>query len=394
MRKDGSTFWASVNAHFYHDEQGNIAGVEGAVRDVTEKKRTEEALQQSEDNLRRAQGVAHVGSWNLDMPTNTLVWSEETYRIFGMDTSAAVTYEQFLEHVHPDDMENIDKAWKAALAGAEYDVEHRILFGDDIKWVHEKASIESDANGNALRVLGTAQDITAQKRAEQQTLQLLKQNRDLTKRLFSAQEEDRRTIARELHDEFGQWLTAIQLEAQVIARLNAGKNPQIQTSSDAISASANEIHQGIRGMIRSLRPAVLDALGLEGGLREMLGQWQSHNPETRCEVSLTTDLDGLDESTDITVYRVVQEALNNIAKHAKAKYVLIRLDRERPGPDAGANLLLTIADDGVGMDLSHPTAGMGILGMRERVLATGGTFLMKSAVDQGTWIKAIFPLKH
>lgn len=140
--------------------------------DVTESRRAEEALRQSREDLRRAQEVAHIGNWHIDL-NNELVWSDEVYRIFGIPSGTALTYEKFLTRIHPDDREHVDRKWAAALKGEPYDIEHRIVAGDNIKWVREMAQLELDKGGNLTGGFGTVQDITDRKLIQEQ----LEQNR-------------------------------------------------------------------------------------------------------------------------------------------------------------------------------------------------------------------------
>ncbi len=131
------------------------------------RKQAEEAVQKSEANLKRAQEVAHVGSWYLDVVKNLLTWSDEAYRIFGIPAGTPLTYEIFLSDVHPDDRAYVNNAWAAALERKPYDIEHRIVVEGETKWVKEIAKVEFDENGNALTGIGTVQDITERKAAEE-----------------------------------------------------------------------------------------------------------------------------------------------------------------------------------------------------------------------------------
>jgi PAS domain S-box-containing protein len=135
-------------------------------REITEREKAEEALRESEKDLKRAQTVAQIGSWRLDVRHNQLLWSDETHRIFGIPKRKPMTYETFLESVHPDDREYVDRMWTAALRGEPYDIEHRIIVGDEVRWVRERAELEFDSKGELKGGFGTVQDITERKRME------------------------------------------------------------------------------------------------------------------------------------------------------------------------------------------------------------------------------------
>ena len=143
------------------------------VRDITERKHAELALRESEAKLHRAQEIAQVGSWYLDVVRDRLAWSDEVYRIFEIPIGMPMTYELFLARVHPDDRSKVERAWTAALGGAPYDLEHRIVVDGSYKWVHERAEVERH-RGAVIAGIGTVQDITARKRGE---LELARLNR-------------------------------------------------------------------------------------------------------------------------------------------------------------------------------------------------------------------------
>jgi PAS domain S-box-containing protein len=164
--RDGHETPVLYNAAVYRDETGAVAGVFAAARDVSERKKAEAALRESESNLRKAQGIAHVGSWILDVSNKQFTCSDEVYRIFGLRKSHAPNYEDFLSVIHPEDREMVKQAWGAALRGSPYNVEHRILVGDTVKWVRERATVEFDEENNAIRGIGTVQDVTERRLAE------------------------------------------------------------------------------------------------------------------------------------------------------------------------------------------------------------------------------------
>ena len=220
------------------------------------------------------------------------------------------------------------------------------------------------------------------------------QNRTLTQDLYNIQESERRHLARELHDELGQWLTAIHAEAQAIESMLNGKEHKIAASVRAISGSASEMHKLIRNMLRQLRPALLDELGLADSLGELVNQWHLHHDGIACELVLEGDLNGFGENTNTTAYRVIQEALSNTAKYSQADRVSVRLRRELgETPDADA-LSLRIEDNGKGFDPDKASKGLGLLGMRERAIAAGGEFSLCTPLGTGVCIDVRLPLNY
>ncbi|MHB1132437.1 MAG: PAS domain-containing sensor histidine kinase [Chloroflexota bacterium] len=163
----------SNSASPVRDQEGRIIGAYILLRDVTEQRQAEQALRWSREDLNHAQSVAHTGSWRLDLPHKWLLWSDETYRIFGVSKETSLTYEAFLGFVHPDDRTMVEERWTAALQGAPYDVEHRIVVRDEVKWVRERAELELDAQGVLVGAVGAVQDISERKQAEVERERLL-----------------------------------------------------------------------------------------------------------------------------------------------------------------------------------------------------------------------------
>jgi PAS domain S-box-containing protein len=167
-RADGRLLWLKWEVRPWRAANGSIGGILIFTEDVTARVEMERALRESREDLDRAQAVARTGSWRLDVNRNNLTWSAETFRIFGISPETPLTYESFLAAVHPDDREHVDRSWNAALEGARYDIEHRIVVGKKLKWVRERAELEFDAAGKLLGGFGTVQDITDKKQIEWQ----------------------------------------------------------------------------------------------------------------------------------------------------------------------------------------------------------------------------------
>jgi PAS domain S-box-containing protein len=162
----GETRWIHARGGATYDDAGRATRVFGINIDISSRKQLEEELRESREDLNRAQAVAQTGSWRLNVQRNELLWSEENHRIFGIPQGKPLTYETFLGVVHPDDRQYVHENWSAGLRGEPYDIEHRLVVGDTVKWVREKAELEFDKEGALLGGFGTTQDITERKRAE------------------------------------------------------------------------------------------------------------------------------------------------------------------------------------------------------------------------------------
>ena len=224
------------------------------------------------------------------------------------------------------------------------------------------------------------------KQEEEKSRTLLVENRRLVHTSLDVQEEERKHLARELHDELGQCITAIQADAGSIRDLSAGRDERTGASAKAILDVSSRIYDVVHSMMTRLRPGILDDLGLVAALKDDLSAWMRRNPQTMCSLNTTGQLDNLGERINITVYRIIQECLTNVAKHAGASSVSIDLARESD------RLLLRIEDDGRGMPVTGSSGGLGLIGMRERVEALGGVF--RTAVEgKGFLIDITIPLQ-
>lgn len=173
--KSGEWRWVSTNGRTVEwDQQGNPIKLIGVSLDITKYKEIEKTLRSSQDNLNRAQAVSHTGSWYLDIPNNKLEWSDETYRMFEVPPNTPLDLDIFFECVHPDDRASVQEAWQAAMAGAPYDKEHRLLVAGKLKWVRERAELEYSPDGKPLAGIGTVEDITDRKETEMRLKQFLK----------------------------------------------------------------------------------------------------------------------------------------------------------------------------------------------------------------------------
>lgn len=235
-------------------------------------------------------------------------------------------------------------------------------------------------------------DITERKRA-QQTARELEENRKLTQLIQGHVEEERRSLARELHDELGQYVTAIKTIGASIAN-RTGSTPEVQTGAQTIVSVAARIYDAMHGIISRLRPSALDNLGLTETLQDSIAAWQSRHPELKFKLDFSGRLDDLGETINITVYRIVQECLTNVIRHAQATNVEIAVKRQPAAAGACEMLRLAVCDDGKGTPEEAVQDGhFGLLGMRERVQALNGSFSIDSAPNRGFCINVTLPLE-
>lgn len=204
----------------------------------------------------------------------------------------------------------------------------------------------------------------------------LAENRQVTHLIQTHIEDERRSLARELHDELGQYVTAIKTFAVAIANKTKEKAPEVESSAQTIVAAANHIYDGMHNIIRQLRPGSLDNLGLSATLQDAINNVQKQHAHIQISLSLSGNLENLGESLNINIYRIVQESINNAIKHAQASNIQVKLALTPSGA-----LDLTIQDDGIGMDAQSVDQAnhFGLLGMRERVQGFKGSFRVDSA---------------
>jgi signal transduction histidine kinase len=237
-----------------------------------------------------------------------------------------------------------------------------------------------------------AREIGRRKSVEVQLAAALTDNRRLAQQYVELQEAERKALARELHDELGQYLNVIKLDA-VRIRDDHGASPEaVHQRASSIVDNCNHTHGALATLIRELRPAGLDELGLAAAVEHCVQTWRTRLPEVALELSINGDFTTLPESVAVTLYRLVQEALTNIAKHAAAHHVAVRLDRAVELGAGSGRAEVIVADDGVGSAAALPTRGLGLIGMRERVMALQGKLAFTSAPGQGFELSAQIPV--
>jgi signal transduction histidine kinase len=234
-------------------------------------------------------------------------------------------------------------------------------------------------------------ELGARQAAEARLTAVLAANRELAHENLRIQEVERKHLARELHDELGQYLNAIKLDAVSITEQSSVDPRLAMDAASAIIRSADHVHAAVSGMIARLRPVGLDELGLIAAIEHCVDEWRPRLPTTRFALSVRGDFEGLGERLNLTVYRLIQEGLTNIYKHANARNAEIILERLESGSPGRGGLRLRVADDGCGMRSAARTSRFGVSGMRERVEMEGGTFMVTSSPGHGCQFEALLP---
>jgi len=256
-------------------------------------------------------------------------------------------------------------------------------------------SILSDVEEHATGFICTLRDITEHKQAEAAKHQL-QASRLLTQHMSNMQESERRNLARELHDELGQCVTAIKTDAVLIRNrtLTRGKLPpsdsKIFNSAQAIIDVASHIYDVVHHMLTRLRPSPLDDLGLVLTLQGTISTWQKRQPNIKFNLALNGELNNLEETMNMTIFRIIQESITNAVRHAKATKIDISVTNVR----YKNQLVMDVSDNGKGMEINdfYTDVDFGLLGMRERVQSLNGDFQLISAPDEGLKIHINLPI--
>jgi two-component system, NarL family, sensor histidine kinase UhpB len=239
-------------------------------------------------------------------------------------------------------------------------------------------------------VLSITRDITERKRAELRLLASREELRALVARLNSVREEEKTRLSRELHDEMGQVLTGLRMELEALeeglGELGTGGSARrlldrAVVASELVTKAIDSVHQ----ILASLRPVALDRLGLAAALRQECRRLKDRGG-IFCELGAAEDIATLGSEIDTALFRIAQEALTNVVRHARASRVAVTLERRN-----GA-AMLRVEDDGRGISPGRESAGLGMLGMRERAERLGGGLVVRAAPSGGTMVEACIPL--
>jgi PAS domain S-box-containing protein len=391
-RADGEYRWFLVLSKPLRDAQGNVVKWYGSSIDIEDRKQAEEKLKQSESQLAEGQRLAHVGSWDWDLRTNAVTLSDELYRIYGLQPGTIKVASDSMPFIHPEDRDLVMSTARSSIRSKEpYNFYYRILRPDgDERMVHSHGVIVSDKNGDPMKLVGATQDVTELKRAEEKLKTTSEQLRALSASLSRAKEEEGLRIARELHDELGSVLTSLKWGLLGIDKVKSKTGKADSDAREKIAEMVGLVDSTINTVRRissELRPGVVDDLGLVSAI-EWHAQQFEHNTGIVCHFESNTEDVDLTREQATTVFRIFQETMTNIQRHALATEVNILLEEEE------GKLVLEVRDNGRGIteDEKLGTRSLGLLGMRERAHSMGGTVEISGAAGKGTVLTVRLPI--
>ncbi len=380
LRKDGTTFPVEVNVKLVRLERDYRLAV---VRDISGRKRAEKALRESEERYRELFENAKDAIYIHDLSGRYVSMNDAAEKLSGYPRDEIIG-KHFSNFVSPKDLKQVRRnLCKKLDIEVETAYEIELVTKDRRRVPVEVVSRLIYENGKPIGVQGTARDISDRKRA-QEVLQMY------SRRLMEAQEAERQSLARELHDEIGQVLTAVRINLQSIQRSGGADLSQLEESV----AIVDEALGRVRELSIDLRPSLLDDLGLSAALRWYVDRYAQRTGIIAEVLDGFQDGGRLPRELETACFRIAQAALTNVARHAQASSVSVQLERSRE------KMLLTVIDDGVGFDLdklrknAQAASALGLLGMEERALAVGGYIKIDSGLGRGTRVRAAFPLRR
>lgn len=392
IRKSGERIDVSMTASPIKNQAGEVIGISKIARDITKEKHDADKLRKSETQLKAAQRIAQMGSWEWDLASNYFTLSQELYRIYGVNPAEQIKFDRFVEFVHPEDRRLVQSFFESKRM---FSIEHRIVRPDgETRYIQIRAEVISDSEGNATSLMGIAQDVTDRKRSDEQLRSSREQLRALSAHLQFIREEERSRIAREVHDELGQVLTALKMDISLLNHKLLESSAilprkMLYEEIKSMSKKVDSTIKSVRKIVTELRPEVLDHLGLKSAI-----EWQAQEFQARSGIDCKLDphmesIEMDDRDGETAIFRILQEALTNIARHSGATKVEIFLKKQN------GEITMEVRDNGRGISEADLTKSrsFGLLGMRERALFLGGDVEVKGSPGFGTSVKVQIPVR-
>lgn len=356
----------------------------GTLHDVTQQKAVERKLHETQSLLAQAEQTANLGTWEYDVVTRNVIWSEQVYHLLGRCPWEPAAEQTYWSNVHPADLVRVRAIVDEAIRNCrEYTFVTRYRLPDGRYRVHYIRGVPiRGVDGKTARLLGIVQDITDQARVEEDLHRL-------SRELMRARDEERRHMARELHESAGQSLAALKMMLGNLREALPNKNALPNSLLQACVELTNEAVKEVRTISYLMHPPMLDEAGLASALR-WYARGFSERSQIQMEVDVPDDFGRESQEIEMTVFRVVQEALTNVHRYSGSKVARISLTRN------ATEIRAEVQDRGCGLNQlvqsNGHASGVGIAGMRERVLQLRGTFEIESIPGKGTSVRVALPI--
>lgn len=383
---DGKIIDVRITGSTHRNSKGDIVGYEGFIIDITDRKRAEQALKESEEKYRTVV-ESSLSAILVHQDGRFQFANQRCAEMIGLDSPEELLGRYFWEFIHPEDRAIVKERGmmreKGQLTPEHYTFRLMEKDGKTIKWAEIRAT-HAMYKGKPAAVANFI-DITKSKKAEEEI-------RHLSRRLVKVREEERKLLAADLHDEVGQILTAMHFDLDALQKAMPVEYSGQKQRCEKLVRNVERVADIVRKTTSYLRPDILDQMVLVPALERHIDEFKNSRPDIQVGFRALGLKKRLSPEIELVIYRILQESLTNIAKHANATKVDIILTYSHP------HVILTIRDNGVGCASAGSTkkaarnaAGIGLLSMRERVVSLGGSFEVSSAPGKGMIIRADIP---
>jgi len=386
LRKDGQIVWARLTISLVRVATTAPQLVVAMVEDISKQKQAEQALQRSEARLRRSLAAARMGAWEWDLTSGVVDWSDGMHSLFGLASGKfGGTFDAFFELVEPLDQQRVRLEIQKALENPDtkYLSEFRVHWPNGkVRWLEGRGEVLRNAKGKPLTMRGTVVDVTERKQADENLRQSqereLRSHEEFARQLLNAEEQERQRLAAELHDGLGQSLSIIKNKSD-LALGRRGLPESVVQKLNAISKATTDAIEELRSLVRNLRPIQIEQLGLTDSIRELMDK-VAQSTELRLSCRIENVDDAIVGAAATQLYRIIQEALNNIIKHSRARRARLSLERDIHC------VRLRVSDNGRGFtpDKVSLRRGFGLKNIQERARMIGGNATIHSGPGTGT----------